>query len=203
LWTGIIDDDKAKAVVDHLAANDMFSGWGIRTLSHNERRYNPIGYHLGTVWPHDNSIIAAGLRRYGFDDQAVRVLESIVGAAQHFEHARLPEVFGGFSQHDFAVPVRYPVACHPQAWAAGSVPFMMSSLLGIRADAYNQRLRVIRPVLPSFVNELDFRRIKIGDSQIDLHYERTSNGDVKVDVLKNTGSIKVEVEHEEKRLEAA
>ncbi len=203
LWTGIVDDDKAEAVVSHLAAEDMFSGWGIRTLSHKERRYNPIGYHLGTVWPHDNSIIAAGFRRYGFDEQAINVLESIVGAGQHFEHERLPEVFGGFSQRDFAVPVRYPVACHPQAWAAGSVPFMMSSLLGLTADAFNKRLRVIRPVLPSFVNELDFRRIKIGDSTIDLHCERTSNGNVQVDVLKNSGSIKVEVEQGRERLEAA
>ena len=203
LWTGIIDDEKAEAVADHLAAEDMFSGWGIRTLSHKERRYNPIGYHLGTVWPHDNSIIASGFRRYGLDNQAVHILESIVGAGQHFEHARLPEVFGGFSQQDFAVPVRYPVACHPQAWAAGSVPLMMSSLLGLTADAFNRRLRVVRPVLPSFVNELDFRRIKIGDSTIDLHFERTSRREVQVDVTKNTGSIKVEVEQKRERLEAA
>jgi len=203
LWTGIIDDDKAEAVADHLAGGDMFNGWGIRTLSHKERRYNPIGYHLGTVWPHDNSIIAAGFRRYGFDQQAVQVLQSIVSAGQNFEHARLPEVFGGFSRHEFAVPVRYPVACHPQAWAAGSVPFMMSSLLGLTADAFNKRLRVVRPMLPSFVNELDFRRIKIGDSTIDLRFERASDGGVNVDVVKRSGSIKVEVEQKQERLEAA
>jgi len=203
LWTGIINDDKSKAVVEHLTTEDMFSGWGIRTLSHKERRYNPIGYHLGTVWPHDNSIIAAGFRRYGFDKQAVRVLESIVSAGQHFDHARLPEVFGGFSQHDFAVPVRYPVACHPQAWAAGSVPFMVSTLLGLTADAFNKRLRVIRSVLPSSVNELDFRRIKIGDSTIDLHFERTSRGEIQVEVVNNSGSIKVEVEQQREQLEAA
>jgi glycogen debranching enzyme len=203
LWTGIIDDDKSKAVVEHLTSEDMFSGWGIRTLSHKERRYNPIGYHLGTVWPHDNSMIAAGFRRYGFDKQAVRVLESIIAAGQNFQHARLPEVFGGFSQHDFAVPVRYPVACHPQAWAAGSVPFMVSSLLGLAADAFNKRLRVVRPVLPSFVNELDFRRIKVGDSTIDLHFERTSPEEIQVDVVNNTGSIKIEVEEQREQLEAA
>jgi glycogen debranching enzyme len=203
LWTGIIDDDKAEAVVEHLAAEDMFSGWGIRTLSHKERRYNPIGYHLGTVWPHDNSLIACGFRRYGFDKQAVQVLESIVSAGQHFEHARLPEVFGGFSKHEFAVPVRYPVACHPQAWAAGSVPFMMSSLLGLSADAFNSRLRVVRPVLPSFVNELEFRRIKICDSTIDLHFERADDGEVHVDVVKSSGSVKVEAEQKQQSLEAA
>jgi glycogen debranching enzyme len=181
----------------------MFTGWGIRTLSHKERRYNPIGYHLGTVWPHDNSIIAAGFRRYGFDKQALQVLESIVSAGQHFEHARLPEVFGGFSQHDFAVPVRYPVACHPQAWAAGSVPFMMSSVLGLEADAFNKRLRVVRPVLPSFVNELEFRRIKIGHSTVDLRFERARDGEVHVDVVNRSGSIKVEVEQDRQQLEAA
>ena len=203
LWTGIIDDDKAEELVDHLTLEDMFSGWGIRTLSHKERRYNPIGYHLGTVWPHDNSIIAAGLRRYGFDKQAVQVLESIVSAGQHFEHARLPEVFGGFSQHDFAVPVRYPVACHPQAWAAGSVPFMMSSLLGLTADAFNNRLRVIRPVLPQFVTELAFRRIKVGDSTIHLRCQRINDGEIQVHVVNNTGSTKVVVEQQRDRLKAA
>jgi glycogen debranching enzyme len=203
LWSGIIDDNKAEAVVDHLAAEDMFSGWGIRTLSHKERRYNPIGYHLGTVWPHDNSIIAAGLRRYGFNKQALQILESIVSAGQHFEHARLPEVFGGFSQRDFSIPVRYPVACHPQAWAAGSVPFMMSSLLGLSANAFNNHLRVVHPVLPSFVNELDFRRIKIGDSTIDLHFERVRDAEVHVDVVNRDGSIEVEVEQNGARLEAA
>ena len=203
LWTGIVDDNKAEAVMRHLDSDEMFSGWGIRTLSHKERRYNPIGYHLGTVWPHDNSIIAAGFRRYGFDKQAVQVLESIVSAGQHFEHARLPEVFGGFSQRDFAVPVRYPVACHPQAWAAGSVPFMISSLVGLKADAFNQRLRVIRPVLPGFVNELYFRRIKIGDSTVDLHFKRSMNRDVEARVVHHSGSIKVEVEQERKQLDAA
>jgi glycogen debranching enzyme len=203
LWTGIVDDDQAELVVEHLTAKDMFSGWGIRTLSHKERRYNPIGYHLGTVWPHDNSIIAAGFRRYGFDKQAVQVMESIVSAGQHFEHARLPEVFGGFSQHDFAVPVPYPVACHPQAWAAGAVPFMMSNLLGLTADAFNKRLRVVRPVLPSFVNELDFRRIKIGDSTIDLHFKRATDGKVQVDVVNRSGSINVEVEPKQEGLKAA
>ena len=144
-----------------------------------------------------------GSRRYGFNKQALQVLESIVNPGQHFEHARLPEVFGGFSQRDFSIPVRYPVACHPQAWAAGSVPFMMSSLLGLTADALNKHLRVVRPVLPSFVNELDFRRIKIGDSTIDLQFERVSDAEVHVEVVNHNGSIKVEVEQNGARLEAA
>jgi glycogen debranching enzyme len=158
--------------------------------------FNPIGYHLGTVWPHDNSIIAAGFRRYGFDGEAVNILNGIVKAAEAFEHHRLPEVFAGFSQSQFSVPVRYPVACHPQAWAAGSIPFMVSSLLGLRADAFNGRLRVIRPVLPPSVSDLEFRRLKIGGSTLDLHFQRTRDRAATVKVVNRVGNVEVEVEVE-------
>jgi len=194
LWTGIIDDSKAAAVVRQLTSDDMFSGWGIRTLCLQERRFNPIGYHVGTVWPHDNSIIAAGFRRYGFDGEAVNILNGIVEAAENFEHHRLPEVFAGFSQNQFSLPVRYPVACHPQAWAAGSIPFMVSSLLGLRADAFNNRLRVIRPVLPSSLSDLEFRGIRIGGSTLDLRFQRNRDGSVTVNVMNRVGKVKVEVE---------
>jgi glycogen debranching enzyme len=194
LWTGIIEDSRAAAVVRQLISEDMFSGWGIRTLSLKERRFNPIGYHLGTVWPHDNSIIAAGFRRYGFDGEAVNVLNGIVKAAEDFEHHRLPEVFAGFSQNQFSLPVRYPVACHPQAWAAGSIPFMVSSLLGLSADAFNGRLRVIRPVLPTSVSDLELRQLKIGECALDLRFHRTRNGSVTVKVVNRVGNIEVEVE---------
>lgn len=203
LWAGIVDDTKAQAVVDHLMAEDMFSGWGIRTLSHNERRYNPIGYHLGTVWPHDNSIIAAGFRRYGFHQHAARVLGSIVKAARAFEHARLPEVFGGFSRKEFSVPVRYPVACHPQAWAAGAVPFMVSTLLGLTADAFNGRLRIVRPVLPESVRHLDLLRVKVGNASVDLRFERTKAGEVTVKSYNHRGSIDVAVEEDHEQPRAA
>ncbi len=197
LWSRIVDTNRAQAVVQRLTSEDMFSGWGVRTLSQKERRYNPLGYHLGTVWPHDNSLIAAGFRRYGFDAEAVRILQGIVHASQYFDHARLPEVFAGFSRARCSVPVRYPVACHPQAWAAGSVPFMISSLLGLTADAFHGRLRVIRPVLPAHVQHLELRRVKIGDSLLDLHFQRRSNGSVQTEVLRNTGSIKVQLEQQE------
>ncbi len=194
LWTGIVDDARAAAVVRHLMADHMFNGWGVRTLSTSERRANPIGYHLGTVWPHDNSIIAAGFRRYGFDGEAVQVLDGILEAARHFEHYRLPEVFGGFSRNQFAVPVRYPVACHPQAWAAGSVPFMLTSLLGLLPDAFNRRLRVVRPVLPDHVNELEVRRVKIGAASIDLRFTRRQNGGVEMDTANRQGEIELDVQ---------
>lgn len=194
LWTEIVEEVKAAAVADHLTAPDMYSGWGIRTLSTNERRANPIGYHLGTVWPHDNAIIAAGLRHYGFDQKAIQVLDGILQAARYFEHYRLPEVFAGFSRDQFAAPVRYPVACHPQAWAAASVPFLLSTLLGIIPDAFNQRLHVIRPVLPDSVNELEFRGIKIGKASVDLNFRRTRDDVVEVEVANQNGGVEVKVE---------
>ncbi len=131
LWSGIARPNRALQTVKQLMSEDMFSGWGVRTLSAHELRFNPVGYHLGTVWPHDNSLILAGMRKYGCDEEACAVFTAIVDAAKHFEHFRLPEVFAGFSRKEFAIPVRYPIACHPQAWAAGSVPFMIESLLGL------------------------------------------------------------------------
>jgi glycogen debranching enzyme len=148
LWTGIIDPKNAQPTADRLMSVEMFSGWGIRTLSSKEPRYNPIGYHLGTVWPHDNSLIAAGFRRYGFDLEACRVFTAIVEAAQHFEHYRLPEVFAGFERESYGVPVRYPVACHPQAWAAGAVPYLIQAVLGLTREAFERRLWIRHPVLP-------------------------------------------------------
>jgi glycogen debranching enzyme len=193
LWAGIIDKSKAGPLVQRLMAEDMYNGWGIRTLSTKEKRANPVGYHLGTVWPHDNSIIAAGLRAYGFDQQAVQVMDGILEAARHFEHYRLPEVFAGFSRKQFTIPVRYPVACHPQAWAAGSVPFMLTSLLGLAPDAFNGELRVTRAVLPRTVTQLELRKLKIGKGSADLRFTRSESGAVRVEVLKQTG-VTVNVE---------
>jgi glycogen debranching enzyme len=191
LWTGIADPDKARATVDRLMAPDMFSGWGIRTLSENERRYNPIGYHLGTVWPHDNAIIAGGFRRYGFDHEACRVFTSIVEAAPHFKHHRLPEVFAGFSRSAYGIPVRYPVACHPQAWAAGSVPYLVETALGLTPEAFDHRLRIVRPVLPDFVRNLEVRGLRVGTGRADLRFERKDTGMIATTVLRVEGKLEV------------
>lgn len=195
LWTGIVDQARVAAVAGHLTAADMYSGWGIRTLSTKERRANPIGYHLGTVWPHDNAIIAAGLRQYGFDRDAVQVLDGLVQAARRFEHYRLPEVFAGFSRQQFAEPVRYPVACHPQAWAAGSVPFLLTTLLGLSPNAFEGRLDVIRPVLPARVDQLELRRLRIGAGRVSLRFRRRRDDQVDVEVFDDHG-VDVHVERE-------
>jgi glycogen debranching enzyme len=196
LWSGIADAAKARKVVRHLMEPDMFSGWGVRTLSSQERRYNPIGYHLGTVWPHDNAIIVAGLRRYGFDEAAGNVLTGLVRAAEHFEHHRLPETFCGFSCDQYGHPVRYPVACHPQAWAAGAVPFMLERLLGLKPSAFEKRLRIERPLLPEGVNEIELRRLRVGEASVDLRFARTPHGHVGVDVLAQHGDLQVDVDVE-------
>jgi glycogen debranching enzyme len=192
LWSGMVDAARAKKTMEQLMSNETFSGWGVRTLSSAESRYNPVGYHLGTVWPHDNSIIAAGFRRYGFDDAACRIFAGIVDASKHFERRRLPEVFAGFSKSDFPIPVRYPVACHPQAWAAGAVPFMLESLLGLAPNAFENHLQIQRPVLPQFVHSLELRRLRVGKATVDLRFNRKSDGSLAADVVKISGDLNVE-----------
>ncbi len=196
LWSGMVDPARAKKTMEQLMSAEMFSGWGVRTLSSAESRYNPVGYHLGTVWPHDNSIVAAGFRTYGFDDAACQILAGIVDASKHFERRRLPEVFAGFSNDEFPIPVRYPVACHPQAWAAGSVPFMLESLLGLVPNAFENRLQILRPVLPEFVNSLELRRLSVGKATVDLRFNRGSDGSLATDVMKVRGDLNIEFSSE-------
>ena len=130
LWSGIVDKSKAKAVARHLLGPRLFSGWGVRTLAEGEGRYNPIGYHVGTVWPFDNSFIAWGLRRYGFKDEAAVVAAGILDAAEFFE-GRLPEAFGGYERSQTRYPVQYPTACSPQAWSTGAPLLLLRTMLGL------------------------------------------------------------------------
>jgi glycogen debranching enzyme len=173
LWTGIAGPDRAARVATRLTRPDVFSGWGIRTLSNAERAANPIGYHLGTVWPHDNGLIADGFRRYGCDDEADRIFLGLLEASTDFPQQRLPECFAGFGRDEFEVPVRYPIACHPQAWAAGSMPHLLRSVLGLVPDAFEQRLRIVRPRLPEFLEHLSFEGLGLGKGRVDLEFHRT------------------------------
>jgi len=152
LWSGIPPEDKARLVADRLVGNTMFSGWGIRTMAEGEVGYDPDSYHNGSVWPHDNAIIAAGLRRYGFRDEAIRIAVSLLEAAEHFDH-RLPEVFGGHPREEGRGPVEYPTSCSPQAWAAGTIPLLVRAMLGLESDAGTRGL-VAEPVLPDEVSRL-------------------------------------------------
>ncbi len=194
LWAGIADGKKARRTAERLVAPDMFNGWGIRTLSEEERGYNPIGYHLGTVWPHDNALIAAGFRRYGFDDAFIQVFTGILEAATFFEHHRLPELFTGFAREQYDVPVRYPLACHPQAWAAGAVPYFLATALGLQPEAFEKKLRVVRPVLPPFLEHVKIHKLQVGDASVDLAFDRAADGNVAVQVTGVEGEVEVVVE---------
>jgi len=144
LWSGIVDKSKAKAVVRHLMGRRLFSGWGVRTLAEGEGRYNPIGYHVGTVWPFDCSFIAWGLRRYGFKEEAARLAAGILDAAEFFD-GRLPEAFGGYERSVTRYPVQYPTACSPQAWSTGTPLLLLRTMLGL--DPLGEHL-VVDPALP-------------------------------------------------------
>jgi glycogen debranching enzyme len=150
----------------------MFTGWGVRTLAESHPTYNPVGYHTGSVWPHDSSLIAFGLRRYGFDEDFTLIFEGLLEAASRFDDYRLPELFGGFSREEFDEPVPYPVACQPQAWAAGSIPFLLKWGLGLSPDALENRLAIVRPSLPRWLNRVELTGLTLGNARIDLVFER-------------------------------
>jgi glycogen debranching enzyme len=191
LWTGIVDQDKARHVVRRLMNDDMFSGWGIRTLSAESPRFNPLGYHLGTVWPHDNSAAAMGFKRYGFRQELNTLARSLYTAATSFPYYRLPELFGGSALSPYPTPVPYPVACRPQAWAAGSILLITQAILGLCADAPNDRLLVVSPALPEFVRTIEVRGLRVGRGEADLVYERRGSG-TRVHVLATRGRLRVE-----------
>lgn len=194
LWSGIVDPNKAKLVADRLMADDMFSGWGVRTLSEQERRYDPIGYHLGTVWPHDNSIIAMGFRQYGLDDAFQRLFEGMLEIAGRFEHHRLPELFAGFARKEYDVPVPYPEACHPQVWAAGAIPLMLQTALGLVPLGFDRRLRIVRPLLPDSAQHLEIHGLKVANATVSLRFERNAERKVDVRVLHVDGDLDISVE---------
>jgi glycogen debranching enzyme len=151
LWSGIVDKSKAKAVAGHLLGPRLFSGWGVRTLAEGEGRYNPIGYHVGTVWPFDNSFIAWGLRRYGFKDEAAVIAAGILDAAEFFE-GRLPEAFGGYERSETRFPVQYPTACSPQAWSTGAPLLLLRAVLGLEPEGEHL---VVDASLPSAIGHLE------------------------------------------------
>lgn len=176
LWAGIADKTKARVLRHRLLMPDMFNGWGVRTLSSEAVGYSPIGYHVGTVWPHDNSMIVHGLRRYGFDREAAAIFTGMTEAAREFDLHRLPELFAGFSRADYEVPVHYPLANKPQAWAAGTIPSMMTSMLGLIPDAAAGRLRVVRPILPDFLAWVELQGLRVGKNRVDLRFDRAARG---------------------------
>jgi glycogen debranching enzyme len=192
LWCGIAARDQASKQTRRLFKRDMFSGWGIRTLSEDSSRFNPQGYHVGTVWPHDNSIIAMGLKRYGHEKELNRLATALFEAAQAFPYYRLPELFGGAQRSAHHSPVPYPVACRPQAWAAGTFPLITQAILGLCPDAINKRLYIVRPRLPEWVRRVSVSGLRIGKAEAELCYER-EGGATQVQVVQTRGDLSVSV----------
>lgn len=191
LWSAIARRPRGKQVVERLMAGDMFSGWGVRTLSAESPRFNPLGYHLGTVWPHDNSIIAMGFKRYGFEDELNELATALFDAARAFPYYRLPELFAGTERSAHQAPVPYPVACRPQAWAAGAFPLIIQAILGLCPDAPNGRLLVVQPKLPAWLKQVRVEGMRIGSGEVDLTYELHGKR-TRVEVTRKSRGISVE-----------
>jgi glycogen debranching enzyme len=190
LLTGIALPERAERVAAALFSDASYSGWGIRTIAAGEARYNPMSYHNGSVWPHDNSLIGLGLARYGFQADAARILAGLFDASRQFDLARMPELFCGFTRRDGEGPTRYPVACAPQAWAAGAVFVLLQASLGMEIDAPAGRIAFRNPRLPAFLDDVTVRRLRIGTGSVDLCFERAATG-VEVRVLRRRGSLEV------------
>jgi glycogen debranching enzyme len=192
LWCGIASPERARRVVTSLVGPELWSGWGIRTLAETMRGYNPIGYHIGTIWPHDNGIAAAGMLRYGFREEASRVAGALLEATAFFRDARLPELFCGFDRARSPYPVPYPVACFPQAWAAGSLFQLLAATLGLEPDAAARRLVLRSPTLPPWLPDVRLQGLRVGDAVVDLLI-RGSDGSTAVEVVGRTGELSVVV----------
>ena len=192
LFTGTASRDRAARVARTLLGGDSFSGWGVRTLSARERRYNPMSYHNGSVWPHDTALIAAGMARYGLKDEALRIFTGLFDASLFVDLHRLPELFCGFPRRPAEGPTLYPVACAPQAWAAGAVYLVLQACLGLSVDGARQRLELDRPVLPGWLHHLELRGLRVGAGQVDLDLRRHRD-DVGVNVTRREGAVEVVV----------
>ncbi|MHB8735231.1 MAG: amylo-alpha-1,6-glucosidase [Terriglobales bacterium] len=172
LWSRMLSPERARTVADRLMREDMFSGWGIRTLSADESTFNPLSYHRGSVWPHDNSLIGQGLAFYGQHAALQRLFTALFEAATHFRNQRLPELFVGVQRCGSDEPVHYPVSCSPQAWASGALLLLLNASLGLRPNAARHELRIVNPVLPEWLDWLRVHQLHIGHSQVSLEFSR-------------------------------
>jgi glycogen debranching enzyme len=192
LFTGITAATHAARVGDALLKPEMFSGWGIRTVGTAEARYNPMGYHTGSIWPHDNALIALGMSRYGMARECVTVFKGLFDAAMYFDLHRIPELFCGFHRDEGEGPILYPVACAPQAWSAAAVFLMFQACLGLRINAVESRVSLVRPSLPSFLSQARISNLSVGDASVDLLVTRHER-DITVNILRRVGDLDVVV----------
>ena len=192
LFTGIVGTDRARRVAADLMSPKFFSGWGIRTVALGEVRYNPMSYHDGSIWPHDNALIALGMARYGLKRSVAHLFKGLFDAASYMDLRRLPELFCGFRRERRRGPVLYPVACAPQAWASATPFTLLEAALGLEFDAARGEIRLRDPRLPEFLNEVVLRDLQLGPSSVDLRVRRHGE-EVSLEVLRTRGQIQVSI----------
>jgi len=192
LFTGIADPERAALVATGLLRPDFFSGWGIRTVARGESHYNPMSYHNGSIWPHDNALIGLGFARYGLKQQLETLFTGLFHAGTYMEHRRLPELFCGFQRKAGHGPTLYPVACSPQAWASATPFALLQASLGLQFDPFANEIRLNNPRLPAFLDEVMLRSLQLGSSRIDLRV-RCHNDTVSLDTPRAEGGIRVSV----------
>jgi len=190
LFTGIASEDRARTVAETLMSDPSFGGWGVRTVAAGSARYNPMSYHNGSIWPHDNALVAAGLARYGFTAAASRIMGAMFDLSQAVDLHRLPELICGFHRRGGQSPTLYPVACAPQAWAAGAVYLLLEACLGLRIDAAERRVSFSRAVLPESIEWLRIVNLSIAGASVDLLLTRHTY-DVGVTVLRRDGDMEI------------
>ncbi len=192
LLTGIADPSRARRVARGLLGRNFFSGWGIRTIAAGEARFNPMAYHNGSVWPHDNALIALGFLRLGLKDEAERLFAGLFAAAFQSDQRRLPELFCGFAREEGLGPVRYPVACSPQAWAATTLPALVQATLGLSFDPVTRTVLFDQPRLPAFLDSMVLHNLRIGDASATVHLKRLDD-EVAINVLRREGGLRVQI----------
>lgn len=189
LFSEMLDEEKAKAVIETIISPKMFSGFGIRTMGTGEAGYNPMSYHDGSIWPHDNSMVLLGMSKIKEQESANVVIEGLIEAAAHFEYDRLPELFCGYDR-SVGKAVKYPVACSPQAWAAGTPLVIVQTILGLFPDALEEKI-VLSPVFPNGMDLLEVEKVKIGKGHLSVTAVRNSNGNVELTIKENTTGYEV------------
>ncbi len=192
LFAGIASPGRAERVATTLLNQECYSGWGVRTLAATERRYNPMSYHNGSVWPHDNALIALGLARYGFKHEALQIFEGMFDALHYMDLQRLPELFCGFRRRRNKAPTHYPVACSPQAWASAAPLAFLEACLGLQCDHSEREVRFVLPRLPEWLDEVQIRHLRLGTAYLDILLRRHAN-DVAVHVVERSGAVRVAV----------
>ncbi len=193
LFAGIASEAHARRVAETLLSPTMFSGWGVRTIGDREVRYSPMSYHDGSIWPHDNAVIAMGMARYGMTELALTILHAMFDASLYMDLNRLPELFCGFSRREGEGPSLYPVACSPQAWSAGAAYMLLAAVLGLSIDAGAKRVAFRRPVLPNFLEELTIRGLRVGAGVVDVRISKGRVG-LSIETVRQEGPIEVVVQ---------